>query len=153
EDFGPSLTLVDCSFLDNQGGFGGAIDTEAGTLAVTTSTFVGNAGPGNGGAISLGCPATVTNCTFVANGSDGVRQGGATDNSGNPLFVTNSLFLNNLARSVNGGEGGATSRSRGASFRATRPCRPTTRADPAPPPAGARSSISRAQTSQQLAVS
>jgi hypothetical protein len=81
---GNVTTLSDCAFLNNQSGWGGAVDVFNGGLVMARCTFAGNVCTGvafgtngGGGALSLGptTAATITNCTFSGNSQLGVATG------------------------------------------------------------------------------
>lgn len=93
------MTVTNCTLSDNHAEVGGAI-RNGGTLTVTGSTFSGNSGSINAGAIQNGPNVlTLTNSTFSGNsttgsGSNGI--GGALRTAGSPT-VTNCTFSGNTA--------------------------------------------------------
>jgi hypothetical protein len=131
---GPSLTVANCAFANNQAvgpatgtgeGNGGAINSSSpGTIS--NSTFTGNEALGrltNGGAISTGeattfaaPPLAISHCTFTGNaavGADGTNNStalfggealGGAIANAGPLTIAYSTFTDNLAK---GGDQGA----------------------------------------------
>ncbi|MCE9611955.1 MAG: hypothetical protein K8R23_17290 [Chthoniobacter sp.] len=108
-------TITDCTFTNNQSGWGGAVDVFNGGLVLARSTFAGNScnglafgTNGGGGALSLGptVASTITNCTFSGNSQNGAAVGqpggGAIYNYGagfaNPPAVTTEhcTFVGNV---------------------------------------------------------
>ena len=106
---GGALTVTASTFDNNSaggnnGGYGGAIYTYAGTLVVTNSTFSANAATNSGGAIySAGGTVQISNSTF-GNNPETIGGGGALGNAGGAFTVQNSILDN----AANGGNcGGA----------------------------------------------
>ncbi len=97
-----SLTVTNCTFSDNTGGFGAGAIENAGNLYVSNSTFTNNdvtfAGLLGGGIDNEGSLA-VTNSTFSGNSAP---EGGGIYNNGT-LTVTGSTLSGNSATSVGGG--------------------------------------------------
>lgn len=98
-------TITDCAFVNNESGWGGALDVFHGGLMMSGCTFVSNScvgvafgTDGGGGALCLGVtlPSTIANCTFSGNRQSGLGTdqagGGAIYNFGavptNPPPVT-----------------------------------------------------------------
>ncbi len=125
-------TITDCTFTNNQSGWGGAVDVFNGGLAMSRCTFSGNTATGlafgtngGGGALSLGptVASTITNCTFSANTQSGAATGqpggGAIYNYGavpvNPPAITieHCTFVGNVDAS---GAAGAVSGNFTASY-------------------------------------
>lgn len=78
------VTISDCTFSNNQSGWGGAVDVFRGGLAMTRCTFSGNSSTGSafgtdggGGALSIGpsLDSTITNSTFSGNIQNGAATG------------------------------------------------------------------------------
>jgi predicted outer membrane repeat protein len=85
--------------LGNNGGYGGAIYTYAGTLTVTNSTFSANSATTSGGAIySQGGTVKISNSTFGDN-PESIGGGGALSNARGSVLIQNSI----VANSANGG--------------------------------------------------
>lgn len=81
---GASLTLRDCTFLDNRSGdgHGGAIYNHAGNIRVENSRFIRNrAGEGAGALCNGGGSTQVVNCEFIEN--HGGEGAGVMENSPN----------------------------------------------------------------------
>jgi len=115
-----SLTIEGCSFVTNWVGQtgarqndGGAVEFEGGSgqkMTVKNCMFVGNSAfgqPGQnsrGGAMHIngGGDAYVVNCTFYGNSAYSHGGAIAVNHSSSHLYVTNSIFLNNV---VAGGSG------------------------------------------------
>lgn len=93
------MTLTNCTLSGNHAEVGGAI-RNGGTLTVTGSTFSGNSGSINAGAIQNGPNVlTLTNSTFSGNSTTGLGAngiGGALRTTGSPT-VTNCTFSGNTA--------------------------------------------------------
>jgi predicted outer membrane repeat protein len=93
-----TLTVRNSAIVDNvavNGAGGGIYNHSTGTLVVFNSTFTGNQGPDDGGAIRNEGTATVRNSTFH-NNSASLYAGGAIHTHGN-LTVDNSTFSENSA--------------------------------------------------------
>ncbi len=99
---GSTLTIINCTFLDNQAWeSGGGIANIGGTLNTSNCLFVGN-DAGFGGAIyNLGGSATITECEFRENAAG--YRGGAIYNDACPASVTDCLFKTNEAFFTGGG--------------------------------------------------
>jgi hypothetical protein len=81
---GASLTLRDCTFLDNRSGdgHGGAIYNSAGNVCVDDSRFIRNrAGEGAGALCNAGGSTQIVNCEFIEN--HGGEGAGVMENSSN----------------------------------------------------------------------
>ena len=97
------LTITNSSFSRNaaQGGgtnlgFGGAIDSERGTVALTNCTLSENSAPTGGAAEAYSGSFTVSNCTFATNAAS--NAGGAIDDfNGAALVIKSSTFSANMA--------------------------------------------------------
>ncbi|MES2657167.1 MAG: choice-of-anchor Q domain-containing protein [Verrucomicrobiota bacterium] len=93
------MTVTNCTLSGNHTEVGGAI-RNGGTLTVTGSTFSGNSGSINAGAIQNGPNVlTLTNSTFSGNSTTGLGAngiGGALRTTGSPT-VTNCTFSGNTA--------------------------------------------------------
>lgn len=102
-----TLTLQECSVLNNSGGSGGGA-ANSGTLTVDRCTFAGNQSTGHGGALRNTSTLTVTNSTFYNNTS--VNSGAISSfiNSGGPatVTVTNCTVTENNATDNNATGGG-----------------------------------------------
>ena len=108
-----TLTVSNSIFSGNISSQAGSIEN-TGTLRISNSIFSGNSGSTNGGAIlnSSGAnTATVTDSFFLNNSVSTAPQGlaadftgGAIQNNGGTLIVSNSTFVGNSAPA---GEGGA----------------------------------------------
>lgn len=127
---GANLSLENLTIANGKadGGFGGGVYNDDGTLNVTNSTFISN-GASVGGGISNGSGGTVnvtnstfssnnaqvggsifnggtlnvTNSTFSnANGQSGSTGGGIHNDSGGATNITNSTFSNNHATAAGG---------------------------------------------------
>ena len=96
---GRILTITGSTFSTNSsqgnnGGYGGAIYTYAGTLTVTNSTFSGNSARTSGGAIySDGGTVQISNSTFGIN-PENIGGGGALSNAGSWFLIQNSIVAN-----------------------------------------------------------
>ena len=97
------LTVIDSSFIENKalgqydlGGWGGAIDTRAGQLIITGSSFVSNQA-GSGGAIrtSGGGEVNIANSTFSGNSAS--NGGGVLAAGYPPTRLTHVTMSNNVA--------------------------------------------------------
>ena len=108
---GSSVTVSDCSFIDNyvdNGYDGGAIYNNGGDLTVTNCLFQGNYADRHGGAIySKNGDVTVTDSIFKKNKAR--KDGGAIYNKKGDLTVTGSIFKKNKGR-----DGGAIYHENGA---------------------------------------
>jgi len=97
---GSSVTVSDCSFIDNyvdNGYDGGAIYNNGGDLTVTNCLFQGNYADRHGGAIySKNGDVTVTDSIFKKNKAR--KDGGAIYNKKGDLTITGSTFKKNKAR-------------------------------------------------------
>lgn len=100
------VSIANSSFSNNTAkGYGGAIQMQSGELLITTSTFTNNSviSPYNddGGAISIysGNQTTIVDSTFT--GNEAYNAGAIMSRS--PIYVYNSTFSNNTARSNIGG--------------------------------------------------
>ena len=112
-----ALVIEDCTFANNVGTTnGGAIFHMNGRLAISGSTFSGNAVVGQGGALWEGeadpgqTPVSITSSTFAANSATGIRPnagstglGGAIRDNGNPTTLTHVTIVANHADWVGGG--------------------------------------------------
>jgi len=109
---GSSVTVSDCSFIDNyvdNGYDGGAIYNNGGDLTVINCLFKGNYASRHGGAIySKNGDVTVTDSIFKKNKAR--RDGGAIYNKKGDLTITGSIFKKNKARR----DGGAIYHEQGA---------------------------------------
>ncbi len=99
-NLGGSLTLANCTFVENQAKYaGGAIENvENGALTLVNCVFNGNACVGSGGAMfSAASTATMVNCLFTGNTAS--SMGGAIFNwPDSDLHYTNCTFTENSAR-------------------------------------------------------
>ena len=93
------MEIKNCSFIDNNGRYGGHIRNERGTLTVSGSTFVGGKTEGSGGAIYSLATLTVSDSVFENNYAN---FGGAICSLGNSE-IRNSRIINNTARYYSGG--------------------------------------------------
>lgn len=93
------MEIKNCSFIDNNGRYGGHIRNERGTLTVSGSTFVGGKTEGSGGAIYSLATLTVLDSVFENNYAN---FGGAICSLGNSE-IRNSRIINNTARYYSGG--------------------------------------------------
>jgi hypothetical protein len=110
---GATLVVSQCTLTGNQavggpeGGnaFGGAIYNEAGIVAISASTFIGNqtlgANGGTGGVLGTMAGGISTNIL-------GVAAGGAMWNDGGIVTVNNSTLSSNLAQGGSSGDGNGT---------------------------------------------
>jgi fibronectin-binding autotransporter adhesin len=91
---GTSLTVINDVFSGNAAVYyGGAIYNSGGTLVVSNSTFTNNTAPyGLGGAIDNDGTAIISNSTFTGGSA---YEGGAIDNKGGSLSITNSDLESN----------------------------------------------------------
>lgn len=99
-----SPTVANCKFMANYGQFGGGLMIDGiSELVVDSCSFVGNTGSSGGGIYSTanGVPTTITNSIF-RNNSAHFGGGIRIDNKAS---VTNCVFANNKAVSVNLGTG------------------------------------------------
>ncbi|HUE75030.1 MAG TPA: choice-of-anchor Q domain-containing protein [Pirellulaceae bacterium] len=101
-----NLTIDNCRFENNTAtGFGGALNLNGiGVLATIRNTTFAENSAGFGGAIRMTRSVVVENSTFVGNvarNSAGAGQGGAIENTGGTLTLTNSTVSGN--DSVSGG--------------------------------------------------
>lgn len=100
--YGAKLTVMDCNFTDNIGGFGGfggaAIYSSAQDFSVIDSNFINNNGTNTAGAIfSTSYNLTIRNSTFINNTAE--YSGGAIYvQFGNKCVIENSNFINNTAK-------------------------------------------------------
>jgi Cadherin-like len=77
-----TLTVSDCTFLDDSANDGGGIEDE-GTLTVNDCTFTGCDGAVAGGGIqNSGGTMTVNDCTFSGNTTSNIGAGGGLENGG-----------------------------------------------------------------------
>ena len=103
-------TIADCTFLNNESGWGGAVDIFHGGLDMANCTFSANTctglafgTKGGGGALSLGVTvaSTITNCTFMGNvdasGAAGAIRGNFTGSYRTLANLKNCLLVNNQA--------------------------------------------------------
>jgi len=101
---GSTVTVTDCSFIDNyvdNGYDGGAIYNNGGDLTVTNCLFEGNYADRHGGAIySKNGDVTVTDSIFKKNHAR--KDGGAIYNKKGDLTITGSTFKKNKARDDGG---------------------------------------------------
>jgi hypothetical protein len=96
------LTVSNLNFRNGYSEYGGAIDSEGGTLSVTGGHFTGNTATEDGGAIdnfSTYKPdngtMTVTGATFT--GNTATEGGGAIENGLGTVTVSGSTFADNTA--------------------------------------------------------
>ncbi|MGO9507244.1 MAG: choice-of-anchor D domain-containing protein [Mycobacterium sp.] len=108
------LTVTNSTLSGNSvsNGSGGGIFA-GGMLTVTNSTLFDNTAEGNdGGGISssgTGTVTTVTNSTFVGNGALSGGVGGAINDSGGTVAITNCTIVGNSSSGIDGGYGAITS--------------------------------------------
>ena len=120
---GRILTITGSTFSTNSsqgnnGGYGGAIYTYAGTLTVTNSTFSANSATTSGGAIySQGGTVKISNSTF-GNNPESIGGGGALSNAGSSVLIQNSI----VANSANGGNCAGTITSHGYNLSSDSTC-------------------------------
>lgn len=93
------MEIKNCSFIDNNGSYGGHIRNQRGTLTVSGSTFVGGKTGGCGGAIYNFATLIVSDSVFENNYAN---FGGAIYSVGNSE-ITNSRIINNAAEYYSGG--------------------------------------------------
>lgn len=104
------ILLVDrCYFTENTNGFGNngaAIYQQGPSATITNSLFVDNQAGGNGGAIANfgNSRMTLTNCTFSGNSAGG--YGGAINNNGGMVTLTNVTIAGNTSTGAAGWSGG-----------------------------------------------
>lgn len=126
-EYGTRLTIVDCSFIENQagsgpdcGGDGGAIynDDDADSV-INYCTFTGNLSYHGGGAIQNGlkCFMQINDCLFESNYQiyeklTSGQGGGAIRNS----YKANGIIKRTIFRDNHGTEGGAVANVDGATF-------------------------------------
>ncbi len=99
---GTLVNIDDCTFTNNSGIWGGAINADSSTdLTVTDSEFTDNEASDKGGAVFVedGATATFNNCYF--DGNQAIEDGGAVYFAGTGN-VSNCDFINNTA-AENGG--------------------------------------------------
>ncbi|MFQ5611929.1 MAG: beta strand repeat-containing protein [Anaerolineae bacterium] len=115
-----SLTLRANAVSNNQADRGGAIYNQAGTLLMQNNAVYNNsalpagvADDGGGGLYLESGTATLHNNTFY--GNDGLN-GGAVHHRGGTLGITNTILAQNVARTENGGSGGAVYSNGGSHF-------------------------------------
>jgi chitodextrinase len=96
-----TTTITQTTFANNKATIygGGGILNGFGTTTVSSSTFVGNTGPG-GGAIDNDTTMIVRNSTFY-NNSDGGNGGGVVNNFGNITFIQSTLSGNKASTGAN----------------------------------------------------
>jgi fibronectin type 3 domain-containing protein len=96
-----TTTITQTTFANNKATIygGGGILNGFVTTNVSTSTFVGNTGPG-GGAIDNDTTMVVRNSTFY-NNSDGGNGGGVVNNFGNITFIQSTLSGNKGSTGAN----------------------------------------------------
>ncbi|WP_066972667.1 DUF11 domain-containing protein [Methanobrevibacter filiformis] len=94
-----NFTVVNSSFLYNNGIFGGAIYNWNTNWSVSNSSFIGNNGSSDGAIYNVYGNLNVSNSSFIGNNGS---SGGAIDNVGGNLSVSNSSFINNTATSSGG---------------------------------------------------
>jgi fibronectin type 3 domain-containing protein len=100
--FNQNTTIItQTTFANNKATIygGGGVLNGFGTTTVSSSTFVGNTGPG-GGAIDNDTTMIVRNSTFY-NNSDGGNGGGAVNNFGNITFIQSTLSGNKASTGAN----------------------------------------------------
>lgn len=98
--FSAALTITDCVFSENMGGYG-SIATTGGSLTITGSTFRDNrAGAAAGGVYTIS-PTTIDNCLFINNSAG--SHAGALYAINVSVGITNSRFLDNRALGNLGG--------------------------------------------------
>jgi hypothetical protein len=92
------LTCINCYFLGNESGAGGAIRSNFSRLHVINSVFSGNVARYEGGAIqNIGENADITNCTFSANSGPAIRHILTKPTFNGPrMAITNSIIYGNL---------------------------------------------------------
>ena len=97
-----TLTIINSTLRDNKGGYGGAIFND-GTLTIIDSKLINNEAINgqNGGAIYNRDSLTIINSTLDNNKAG--YNGGAIDNNGGTLTITDSILTNNRASSNDGG--------------------------------------------------
>lgn len=93
------MEIKNCSFIDNNGSYGGYIRNQRGTLTVSGSTFVGGKTGGCGGAIYNFATLIVSDSVFENNYAN---FGGAIYSVGNSE-ITNSRIINNAAEYYSSG--------------------------------------------------
>ncbi len=97
------LTVVDCTFKDNRGFYGGAVSCTAQPVLLKSCRFLGNrASAGGGGALCIdNAAADIERCEFTDNTSDatgGAIQVQAYDRG--PVKLSSCLLVNNTSMSV-----------------------------------------------------
>ena len=109
-DSAGALTVASCAFSGNTAVAGGAINIEAGSLAVQNSTFSSNSATnaGGGAIYAGGDSANVSYSTFYNNTTKGNGSGGAIV-AFTPLTVSDSTFTSNSASQSGGAIANGTS--------------------------------------------
>src|SRR5690349_17867544 len=109
-----TLAVVDTDFRANSAGFGGAIDSRAGTVTITGSTIRNGSGTSGGAAIHLrGGQMEITSSTIADNGSFG--PAGGIFNRGGALTLASTTLANNVNASLRT-DAGATTTARNTIF-------------------------------------
>ena len=94
------VTITNCTFKENTStaGYGGALEIDSSTVDIINSTFLDNTG-GYGGAIrNLYSTVNITNSTF--SGNSGGSGGAIANDISSTMFVTNCLFTDNSGGSA-----------------------------------------------------
>ncbi len=105
-----SLTIINCTFINNQAAYGGAFYAPVGGNTIINCTFESNTATQSGGAININKNKnTIINNTFKSNIAN-INNGGAIvitgDNDGKNIIKGNT-FEGNKAKGTSNADGGA----------------------------------------------
>lgn len=102
---GSSVTLINCTLEQNQGGYsGGGLRCSNSSATLTGCRLRGNVAPtlGGGGLRCVGSTVTLTACTIVGNAAK-MGGGGISCRNNNLLSLTNCIIAGNHAGTTGGG--------------------------------------------------
>jgi hypothetical protein len=97
-----TITLTDCTISGNSSGDGAGL-ANTGTATLTNCTFSGNTAAGNSGALYNSGAATLINCTV--SGNSAFQQGGIVNAAVGTATLANTIVAGNTATSVQPGLG------------------------------------------------
>lgn len=97
DTLGPGITILNCTFDLNDANYGGAVRIDSPSLSsIQSSTFNGNTGRYDGGAVHTGNGTTITACSFLDNGprtSSYSIEGAAV--KANQITILDTVFSSN----------------------------------------------------------